>query len=513
MALIMALGMLMVLTIALTTVIFVTTSGARDAKRTNAGQRAYSIAEAGINSALAQLATHYPTFSPAGSSTWVSGPSVTYPSGVTCNPATTTTDCVSWTGTFSGNDWTLTGTGTVPNPTGGSGKAAVRTVSASLHVSSVPASFQPFGIFSGDPQAQCTDLGGNISVDVPIYVKNCLNMHGTFSGTYAGATADAKVWDAPPYTVSGGVSSSGQTVTVNVLHNLDLSGNGATIGVQTGTIDHRVKSVSVGSCSGPCTGGSKQIFAQTYNNSPDNTLSLPTLDAASVYSGTNWGGATCSTTGGASNPFDTSPPRNNSGGVLFPGSGSYSCSLTDAQGQTHSISYTASSKALTISNSWYVDGDLAFPNATINYTGRGTIFVNGVVSMSSQAKICASVTCIDWDPTVASNPNLLIVALNASSVPAATSFSMNGQAQLEANAWAIGNGTGDASPTPPTATCATGAFSSQGGAYLGGSVWTQNGCASITGGGVLHSAVALPSGSPVSTQYDLLSPISGYKGG
>jgi hypothetical protein len=44
-------------------------------------------------------------------------------------------------------------------------------------------------------------------------------------------------------------------------------------------------------------------------------------------------------------------------------------------------------------------------------------------------------------------------------------------------------------------------------------VWTQNGCSSITGGGVLHSAVALPSGSPVATQYALLRPISGYKGG
>jgi hypothetical protein len=30
---------------------------------------------------------------------------------------------------------------------------------------------------------------------------------------------------------------------------------------------------------------------------------------------------------------------------------------------------------------------------------------------------------------------------------------------------------------------------------------------------VLHTAVALPSGSPTSTQFALLSPITGYNGG
>src|SRR4051794_13761292 len=59
-ALIFAMVTLLVLTATLTAVIFLTAAGARDAQRTNAGQRAYSLAESGINNALAVLEANYP---------------------------------------------------------------------------------------------------------------------------------------------------------------------------------------------------------------------------------------------------------------------------------------------------------------------------------------------------------------------------------------------------------------------------------------------------------------------
>ena len=52
---ILAIVTMLVLTITLTAVIFLTAAGARDAQRTNAGQRAYALAESGINNALAVL--------------------------------------------------------------------------------------------------------------------------------------------------------------------------------------------------------------------------------------------------------------------------------------------------------------------------------------------------------------------------------------------------------------------------------------------------------------------------
>ena len=59
-ALILAIVSMLVLTIALTTVIFITAAGARDAHRTNAGQKASALAESGVNNALAVLNANYP---------------------------------------------------------------------------------------------------------------------------------------------------------------------------------------------------------------------------------------------------------------------------------------------------------------------------------------------------------------------------------------------------------------------------------------------------------------------
>ena len=59
-ALVLAIVSMLVLTIALTTVMFMTAAGARDAHRSNAGQKASALAESGINNALAVLNANYP---------------------------------------------------------------------------------------------------------------------------------------------------------------------------------------------------------------------------------------------------------------------------------------------------------------------------------------------------------------------------------------------------------------------------------------------------------------------
>src|SRR4051794_21015765 len=60
-ALIMVLGIMLVLTIALTTTIYLTSSSGRHASSSNAGQKAYALAEAGVNNAVAVLNSHYPS--------------------------------------------------------------------------------------------------------------------------------------------------------------------------------------------------------------------------------------------------------------------------------------------------------------------------------------------------------------------------------------------------------------------------------------------------------------------
>jgi hypothetical protein len=59
-ALILAIISMLVLMVTLTAVIFITAAGARDAHRSNAGQKASALAESGVNNALAVLHANYP---------------------------------------------------------------------------------------------------------------------------------------------------------------------------------------------------------------------------------------------------------------------------------------------------------------------------------------------------------------------------------------------------------------------------------------------------------------------
>ncbi|MDP9225407.1 MAG: hypothetical protein M3P18_16495 [Actinomycetota bacterium] len=133
-ALLMAVGILFVLTLVLATVIFLTAASARDSQRTNAGQRAHALAEAGINNALAVLNApgNYPC-------------SGCYPGNPSLLPSRTTTysgGSAVWFGTlqnaptgFSWSDeWRLTSTGTVNNPTGPGGSPVTRKVTAVVPV-------------------------------------------------------------------------------------------------------------------------------------------------------------------------------------------------------------------------------------------------------------------------------------------------------------------------------------------------------------------------------------------
>ena len=66
-ALVMAVLIMLVLTIALTTTITLTSSSARHANSSNAGQKAFALAEAGVNNAISVLHAAYdvtppPTF-------------------------------------------------------------------------------------------------------------------------------------------------------------------------------------------------------------------------------------------------------------------------------------------------------------------------------------------------------------------------------------------------------------------------------------------------------------------
>jgi Tfp pilus assembly protein PilX len=174
-ALVLAIITMLVLTIVLTTVIFLTAAGARDAQRSNAAQRAYALAESGINNALAVLNANYPG-------------STIYPGNASLLPARTSTystGSVAWAGALVNVpanpswkwEWDLTATSNVKNPTGPAADVT-RTATAVVPVV-IPAST------SIDPSTAAIDFvyalndisfGQTVSVASPVYAGHNLTL-------------------------------------------------------------------------------------------------------------------------------------------------------------------------------------------------------------------------------------------------------------------------------------------------------------------------------------------------
>jgi hypothetical protein len=202
-ALIMALGILFVLTITLGTVIYVTSASARHAEHSNAGQKAYALAEAGVNNALAVLNATYPaTFPGPPSVQCVLRQPTAIPADIPGDPITHAEICpaqapfpatvdasrpnetVSYWGVLRriediGNTWVIRSTGSVPNPTG-PGAPVQRTITAKVPVVIGPQSTGGTGVldwvYSGS-----TEFTNSVNMNSPFYVNGDVNFRNTAS--------------------------------------------------------------------------------------------------------------------------------------------------------------------------------------------------------------------------------------------------------------------------------------------------------------------------------------------
>src|SRR5581483_8980757 len=161
-ALIMAILIVLVLTIMVTSALAFTSSDSRDASRSSAGQKAYAAAEAGINNGLAaaQNAGTDTTKMPGCGS-----PTVTVLSG----GAT-----ASWCGTYNATTkvWTITSTGFIANPTGPTASAISRTLTQTATI--VPPPYNFVALDTGcDVHTLIVDSSGQLNVTNAIYVNSC----------------------------------------------------------------------------------------------------------------------------------------------------------------------------------------------------------------------------------------------------------------------------------------------------------------------------------------------------
>jgi Tfp pilus assembly protein PilX len=182
-SLVLALLVLTFLAVSLGSVMFFTAGNQRNANYQKAAQVASSLAEAGVNNAVSVLAN------PSNSGCLLIGSGCTAPLPSTPGVQTTTYNgsTVTWWGTLNtlgdgSKVWTVYGQSSVQNPTGPSGAAVVKRVSAQVRVNTPPSNSFQVGVWNTvysplGPTAGCdTSLGQGVNVTVPLYVGGNLCM-------------------------------------------------------------------------------------------------------------------------------------------------------------------------------------------------------------------------------------------------------------------------------------------------------------------------------------------------
>ena len=153
----MAIGIMFVLTITVSSVMVYTAASAGHANHSNAGQKAYALAEAGVNDALAVLNANYPDTTHPYPGNWCllraqtppagfPGTDLTLPACTATTPFTSTPDAArpnetaTWWGRIRlvvphlGPTWVIRSTGSVPNPTGPGAAPVTRTLTVKVPV-------------------------------------------------------------------------------------------------------------------------------------------------------------------------------------------------------------------------------------------------------------------------------------------------------------------------------------------------------------------------------------------
>jgi Tfp pilus assembly protein PilV len=430
-ALVMAILVMAVLTISVVSLVAYTSASSRDASSKRSGQSAYAYAEAGLNLALSQIASHYydsgghPTNNTvAGSSYWTTSGSQHSPSAVSgCSSSST---CVTWSTVWTASTaglgvikgtWAITATGRVPNPTG-PGTAVTRVVRAKLNVTAPPeqVATPPYWnmIFAGQgPTSDCDmTIGQGVNFKNPVYVQGnlCLGQQGAVE---APATLTVGGW----FDKGGGSghlgqkpgSGSGPLDQLTIAHSCDGARSLTPCGLTTKNVGGQWVETN------DKTNKNGTIWVKQGQFSNGLTpMSNPTVDFPARYKESYGGSCTSSPTQNPQPALDGSTKAD-----LYAADGdagtfdltpwfSYSCATPSG-----SIAWNASTGRLTISGTVYVDGDLVTSsNATVLYSGTAAVYATGTATFGNNTVICttgfsgsACNTGATWDP----NANMLLI--------------------------------------------------------------------------------------------------------
>jgi len=418
-SLIMAVGILGVLSLAGTSAIYYSNTNQRSAVYSQEDASAYDLAEAGINEIMSILGhTNNNALNP----TLLPETTRTYDAG-----------SVTWKGTLiaATSVWVITSTGRIHNPTGAV-KEVTRTLKAEVPIT--PTYTQPLNnpawdyIYSTRTGNTCDmELANNVLGSARLYVEGnfCLKQN-------AGITISAM-------TVKGDVTVE----------------NNAKIGLNT-NMSTRVETYVGGSCKyatgawgSPCSGNqdARNIFSKRDGpnwaigvNPVPPVIARPQADLSEWYERAIPGPANdCTSANGArsgSPPvFDNDGVRNNSVPTSFnltPAS-SYTCRVGSANAPAGELSWNATTKTLKILGTIFIDGSAQIAGGNLNqYNGQGTIYMSGTFYVDG--KMCGGVLNGNCDfPSWNPNTEMFMVVTGGSGGQAGTDTGIlvnnNGQFQ------------------------------------------------------------------------------------
>jgi hypothetical protein len=366
-ALVMAVGILTVLMVTGSTVVYLASKNAQSSDYSADDAKALNLGEAGMNYARAIL--------------WNAGD----PTSASAVPSCGTTPLpslaleggtVTYCGTYDSVNkvWTLTGTGTYYNPTGGSG-AVSRSATSQVQLTTSSTFEAAWGYLFADTTSLCTLLKNSITIDAPIYVRGDLCMENSAVMTSELVRVRGKV----DMKDSASIGTVGDPVAqVDIGGGCRYGGSGAYVS--------------------PC-GTSQKVYRDAFSASPPNILK-PTVDLAYWY--TNAKPGPTSEPAGCPLDFDNGGGLNRSNGTqyLFPAS-AYDCKVMSGATQLGRIAYTPGNPGtFIIDGVVFFDGKLELQgNTNVVYQGRGTIYATDEIKFQNYVTLCGITGCTtSWNP-------------------------------------------------------------------------------------------------------------------
>ena len=375
MALVMAIGVMATIAIMGGSLVLYSTSNERTANRSKADQRAYSLAQTGIDSAVAQLANGGNTA--INQSTFFASLTKTASFGTGESVTWTPTLVTTTTGALTRYKWTISAVGTIPNPAGAG--SISRTVTADVRLK--PTTTQTINasawryVYSwktGDPDGCDMELPNNPGVQSSFYVAGnlCLDNNSAVVGPTAGNPA----------------------VDVNVRGNLILLKNGNDVG----TAARPLTSLNVGGASGckfranpyhsPCT--------SVDHTRPDSTIgssvTQPVANFVDWYTVASPGPANpCEVTSGTPPTFDSDGINGNgalTNVIHLDTMASFTCRTGLGE-----LSWNLATLTLTVNGTIFIDGSLDLTSGSIvQYDGLAALYLSGTLHMH-QTQLCGAV--------------------------------------------------------------------------------------------------------------------------